>query len=157
MKKSIAAIKSINSGDATKAKDILEEGKKSFNKRLKLIRIADMEDLATVQEYLSDDLASDTEDEKHINRAIKTTNSKKENTCPQKSASQSVFPYRRNQQYKSLTKCVLQTSNFRPQTFTNDRVFRSCVRRGHTQYRCPSNQYRHIFTDNTDKKQIVLI
>ena len=64
-----AAIKSINSGDATKAKDIIEEGNKFIIKRLKLIRIADRENWATVPEYLSDDLALDSEDEKNINRA----------------------------------------------------------------------------------------
>ena len=97
-----SAIKSINSGDATKAKDILEEGKKSINKRLKLIRIADREDWATVQEYVSDDLASDSEDEKQINRAIKNATSKKEKLARKKPQANRFFPYRRNQLFRNL-------------------------------------------------------
>ena len=131
-----SATKSINSGDANKAKDILEEGKKSINKRLKLIRI-DREDWATVQEYLSDDLASDSEDEKQINRAIKNATSKKEKLARKKPQANRFFPYRRNQplqKFNYLTQGVSQTSTFRPQSVTNERVCWSCGRRGHTQY-----------------------
>jgi len=38
-------------------------------KRMKLVRLANREDWATVNEYISDDMASNSEDEKRINRA----------------------------------------------------------------------------------------
>ena len=44
---------------------------------MKLIRIADREDWLTVHEYLSDDLASDTEDEKEINKVILSASAKR--------------------------------------------------------------------------------
>ena len=60
------------------AKLHLEKGKKIVERRIKLIRLADREDWATVKEYVSDDLASDTEDEKVLAKAIKARQTKKE-------------------------------------------------------------------------------
>jgi len=65
-------IRSIEKGEEiAKTKDILEDGKKVITKRLKMIRLADREDWMTVNEYLSDNLASDSADEKAISKAIK--------------------------------------------------------------------------------------
>ena len=44
---------SLAENDVNKAKTLLEEGKKLVAKRTKLIRLADMEDWGTVNEYMS--------------------------------------------------------------------------------------------------------
>ena len=65
-------------GDTSKAKTAIEAGKKLIKRRIKLIRLADREDWATVREYVSDDLASDSDDDKHIAKFIKLSAAKKE-------------------------------------------------------------------------------
>ena len=72
------ASNSLAEKDIESAKGFLEEGKQLVKKRIKLIRLADWEDWETVNEYLSDDLASNSEDEKTINRAIRAANAKRE-------------------------------------------------------------------------------
>ena len=62
--------------DVNKTKEALAEGKKLILRRIKLIRIADRETWDAVNEYESDELASDEEDEKHLNRAIRAANAK---------------------------------------------------------------------------------
>ena len=51
---------------------------------MKLIKLADREDWHTVREYVKDDLASDTDDEKSITRAIKAASAKKGKYLTQK-------------------------------------------------------------------------
>ena len=53
-----------------RAKDSLNAGKKVLLKRLKAVRIADREEFgwAVLRHYESDEVASDTEDEKEISR-----------------------------------------------------------------------------------------
>jgi len=63
------ALQSITDNDIESAKVSLSEGKKLVKKRMKLVRLANREDWATVNEYISDDMASNSEDEKKINRA----------------------------------------------------------------------------------------
>ena len=60
------------------AKRKLEEGTDIIQKRIKAIEIADKSDYgwATVSEYLSDELASDTEDEKRLYRSEKRAEKK---------------------------------------------------------------------------------
>ena len=74
IKKSIEkALKAIERKDYEPAKAALEAGMKIVDKQQKLIRIADREEAGweVVRHYLSDDLASNSEDEKAINRARK--------------------------------------------------------------------------------------
>ena len=62
----------LNSNATSKAKSaIIEEGIALATKRMKVIKIADKSQYswATVQEYLSDELASDSEDEKRLFRS----------------------------------------------------------------------------------------
>ena len=61
-----------------KAATNITEGKNLVLRRMKLIRLADRESWDTVKEYISDELASDTEDEKHIAKAIKASAAIKE-------------------------------------------------------------------------------
>ena len=62
--------------DIESTKEAMAHGNKAILKRIRLIRMADREDLATVNEYVNDDLASGSEDEKHLNKAIRSANAK---------------------------------------------------------------------------------
>ena len=70
-----AAERHLGKGNLERAKERLSSGKK-----LKHINLADREDLGwqVVKFYESDDLASDSEDEKHINRAKREATKKRE-------------------------------------------------------------------------------
>ena len=61
----------LNANATSKAKTAIEEGIALVTKRMKVIKIADKSQYswATVQEYLSDELASDWEDEKRLSRS----------------------------------------------------------------------------------------
>ncbi|XP_057308177.1 uncharacterized protein LOC130646058 [Hydractinia symbiolongicarpus] len=87
------AADSLADKDIEKAQKLLSEGKTLVEKRIKLIKLADREDWVTVNEYLSDDLASDSEDEKLINRAIRSANAKSEK---RRKLKQRTFPQRMN-------------------------------------------------------------
>ena len=70
--------RAVDRNDVSKAKAAIDTGKKLIMKRIKLIRLADREDWATVREYVSDDLASDSDDDKQIAKAIKLSAAKRE-------------------------------------------------------------------------------
>ena len=77
------AIELINNGKKEKAVEKLEEGKLLIKKRQKLIKIADREEHGweVAKCYKSDNLATDSEDEKRINRSRRqaATNKKRHN------------------------------------------------------------------------------
>ena len=72
------SVECIENKNIEKAKEILEKGKTIVSKRMKVIRLADREDWLTVNEYLSDELASDENDDKHITKAIKSAAAKRD-------------------------------------------------------------------------------
>ena len=76
-----------------KLKRSLEEGAELVKKRIKAIKLADKSDYgwATVSEYLSDALASDSDDEKRMYRAEKRAERKVKEKQRQKRA-KSCFP-----------------------------------------------------------------
>ena len=61
-----------NENNINEAKEELIEGKKYIDKRIKLIRFADRETWMAAAEYDSDELADDSEDEKHMNRSVRS-------------------------------------------------------------------------------------
>ena len=67
------AIDDIGRNEVDQAKEKLEAGKKTLLKQQKLIRLADREESGwrVVEHYISDDLASDSDDEKAIAKARK--------------------------------------------------------------------------------------
>ena len=71
------AEKHLSREEVTTATEVLNNGKVLIKKRMKLIRLADRNTWATVQEYVSDDLASDTDDDKHIQKSIRAAAARK--------------------------------------------------------------------------------
>ena len=71
------ALSSIDTGKLQKAQSSLEEGITIINKRQKIIKIADKNGWDTVNEYLSDDLASDSDDDKRLSKAIRQADYKR--------------------------------------------------------------------------------
>ena len=71
MEKIDEAIRAIEKGKIERCKEKLAEGKNIILKQQKLLRIADREEdgWEVVKCHLSDDLASDSEDEKQLSRA----------------------------------------------------------------------------------------
>ena len=70
--------KHLDRWEVADAKRNLEQGKVLLKKCIKLIIIADREGWGTVNEYLTDDLAADSGDEKHLQKAIKAAAAKQE-------------------------------------------------------------------------------
>lgn len=112
------------------ARKYLEEGKKLILKRKKIIKLADREDWSVVTEYLSDNMASNSEDEKRINRARKTANAKSEKARKIKTA--------RRERYQKLIRTGEERSRVRMNEF---RSCWNCGRAGHVMSQCHSKVY----------------
>lgn len=112
------------------ARKYLEEGKKLVLKRKKLIKLADREDWSVVTEYMSDNMASNSEDEKRINRARKTANAKSEKARKIKTA--------RRERYQKLSRPGEERSRVRTNEF---RSCWNCGRVGHVISQCHSKDY----------------
>ena len=134
--------KAIKRKDMDKAENLINEGKKLVLKRIKLIKPADREDWGTVKEYVSDDLASDTEDEKALAKAIKSAAAKKEKRKrfrASTSTNRSKASPRSNSTRTSLGPMHYQrnTDNNKPRGNCW-----SCGKIGHFQWQCFVNQKR---------------
>ena len=67
------AVKRGGGGGIKRALDLIDEGKKLVQKGMELIKIPNKKDWGTVKECMSDNLASDTDDEKALAKVIKAT------------------------------------------------------------------------------------
>ena len=72
------ATAALNNQDIAKAKAMLQEGKYAIEVRIKLIKIADKSEHGwqTVAEYVTNELADDSDDEKRLDRAERTAEKK---------------------------------------------------------------------------------
>jgi len=137
----------VDKGLNDKIQDSLNEGKKLLRKRMKLIKLADRENWVTVKAYVSDDMASDSEDEKRINRAIRTANSKIEK---QRKLKRRGIPPRITFQD---TRRLVRPNLGRFDTSKSKDLLScwNCGRSGHFSMQCPFNK-RKTFADFAVKK-----
>ena len=134
------AVKAIDSKDLEVAKAALEQGTKLVDKQQKLIRLADREEHGweVVRHYLSDELASDSDDEKAIakaRRAALASISKRKAKKGEQFRNASHTKNARRNVYRSPTR---ETRKQRGQTDTSngDRCYR-CGNNGHYAFSCP--------------------
>ena len=128
------ALREINKNDTDAARKAVTEGKNLLLKQQKLIRLADREELGweVAKHYMSDELASDSEDEKAMKKARKeailSINKKREKK-------------RRDFRNSRARKNFEPRKNFENRERKQDFCYK-CGRRGHWQKDCYSNSRR---------------
>ena len=144
LEKMDAAVRSIEKKDLEAAKKYIGEGKNIVTKDQKLICIADREENGweVVRHYLSDDLASDSDDEKAINKARRDALA----TIKKRQKKRETFRnVRQNQHYKRDygNRQEQKRYNYRDH-YTRNQTYEKkssgcygCGDRGHWQYQCP--------------------
>ena len=160
------AANSVLKGDAEGSIACLNEGKRLISQRQKLIRLADREEKGWkfVQEYVRDNLADDSDDEKQIK---KTRRAAQEKFPPKRPFQRQPFRqqnrggFRRNQPFRDNNQGRDQqpsgSSGPRGYSFNNnnsnqnrtdyrrdrfDRECHICRRRGHLSFDCPERGQR---------------
>ena len=158
------AEKHIREAELKEALEELDAGKKEILKRQKLVLLADREEngWGFVKEYVRDELASGTDDEKHMSKARTVSTQKRKARNTQRFSSYKSQPYqstshaRRGAHKDTYAKANFSerfsdrsTTNFRGQDFRKNKYDRQCYgcgRRGHLLSFCPesrNNRYYH--------------
>ena len=152
-----SAERHIRNAELKEAMQDIDEGKKIISKRQKLVQLADREETgwAFVKEYVADDLASGSDDEKKIakcrataNRKLKAKDLKNKslksrsfsNRYPFRQASynRKSYPNYQRSSYSGASSSSSQSQDFRKNRY--DRQCYACGRRGHLVYSCPERQ-----------------
>ena len=141
-KTSGAALKALESGNIPKTKEELNKGISLINARQKIIKLADKSEfgLATVQEYVSDELADDEADASKIKKAekraaakIKTLQEKKRKTSSKVSSASAPPSFSASRPGGSFGSFPSVSGYFRPQSrysYNSSRVSDMCFRCG---------------------------
>ena len=124
--------------------ELLESAKEQINKRIKLIKIADKHEggWQTVVEYMSDELASDSDDEKKIRRANNAAMQKRKKRSVEFRSKRGKFPQRFPSSRQSFNPATAGIPPFQSRgTFrkfgSRDTCF-SCGLQGHWRKNCPN-------------------
>ena len=141
-----ATFQSIQSLDIDCAKSNLSDAIKTVQERQKLIRLADRSDLGwgVVKEYVADDLATDSSDEKRIKKAEKAAAAKKPTRKrPASSRFSPLAPRFPSRATSTSTLAAPQRQPpFRPYYYrssaVDNRVCFQCGIHGHVRSNCPS-------------------
>ena len=138
-----AALTSLDLADITATKANLHEALIALKQRQKLIKVADRSSLgwATVKEYIADDLADDSDDEKRLRKAEKSAASKKADLA-KKAKGRATF---RQSQYAAPLAWSVQPA-FRHFSFSpavpafgaDHRICFQCGITSHVRANCPS-------------------
>ena len=139
LKKIDDAVNAIEKGHNERCQERLKEGKALIPKLQKLIRIVDREEgqWEVVKCYLSYDLASDSEDEKQLNKARREAASNKKKRKANKLRTETVLEcplFRRN--IETFSKLNEGQSSYRNH-FRTPKICYFCGKEGHFQYDCP--------------------
>ena len=141
-KTSGTALKALESGNIPKAKEELNKGISLINSRQKIIKLADKSEFgwATVQEYVSDELADDEADASKIKKAekraavkIKTLQEKKRKTSSKVSSASAPPSFSASRPGGSFGSFPSASNYFRPQSRYSYNSFRAsdmCFRCG---------------------------
>ena len=147
-----SAEKHIREAELKEALESLDAGKKEILKRQKLVLLADREEngWGFVREYVRDELASGTDDEKHMSKARATASKKKKardtlrfkpyKTRPYSSSTSTRHAGYSGNYPKTSYSDRNNNNNFRSNDFRNSKYDRQCYgcgRRGHLVYACP--------------------
>lgn len=144
------AISFLDSGEVDKAKQRMQDGKKLIVKRQKLIKIADREEDGwdVVKFYESDDLASNSEDEKDIFKARRQAAAEKKKVTDKKRkkgkfGNYQKFPYRPRHS-GDWNKSAPDSNSSRQDRFIPRESKRVvcflCGKEGHMRYTCSLNK-----------------
>jgi hypothetical protein len=108
-----SATAALESKEISKAMSILQEGKTAIEARMKLIKLADKSDHGwqTVSEYVTNDLAENSDDEKRINRAERAAERKLKKMKGKSSISAKA---RRVPSYSAFQSQSTENSSLRP-------------------------------------------
>jgi hypothetical protein len=136
------AVSNIDVGKIEKAKVILEEGIELINKRQKVIKIADNHGWDTVEQYVMDDLASDSDDDKRLSKAVRDAEYKRRERDRKRRKSRAD---RGRSNFRATTSIgsTFNTPVFKPasqgviRSYPNHQACWSCGQVGHLQYQCP--------------------
>ena len=145
------ADRSLNNNKIEDAKNEIQKGKQLVLKRQKLIKIADREEDGwhVVNEYLADELASDSEDEKQISKARKSAAAKKKVLDAKRKKfnvtnSNDTKPYNKQDNNKfgrnRPTHYSTQPQYNQKYDFRINKYDRNCGRKGHMLYNCPDKK-----------------
>lgn len=134
----------LKEGDADSAIEKVSELRTSAQKRIKLIRFADKSDSGwnAVNEYVSDELASDSEDEKRMRRAEGKAERKRKRL-------QKKSPYCEKRSFDNKASSSSnygqffrgQSSGTKFRRFTSADLCFSCGKSGHWRRNCPNSRY----------------
>ncbi|CAG2245831.1 unnamed protein product [Mytilus edulis] len=118
------------------AKDRISEGIDLIQERQKLIKLSDSSELRwrVVQEYITNSIADDSEEEKRMNRAQSSFERKSKAEKAKKGPRPVRFPYNKD-----------RTSDGKNSTYKPGRCF-TCGNRGHWSDNCPQNKKTKIST-----------
>lgn len=123
---------SLENKEYEKAQEAVDEGKKLLQKRQKYIKIADREEdgWEVIKCYKSDVLASDSDDEKRLNKSRRQARMNKKEAKTRRNR-------RRSSNYSTRNR---DSNDYSSNSRYNKSVCYFCGETGHIQYRCPAKR-----------------
>ena len=143
------AMEAIGKKKLDDAKSALEKGMKLMKTQQKLIKMADREEHGweVVRYYVSDDLASDSDDEKAINRArreaLASIKKRKIKSGEGNDKFRNAGQSRNGREFENTDKQTKPTYGSYGPTDRGGRICYYCGKEGHMQYACPKRYTRN--------------
>ena len=136
------AISAIEKGEIERCQEKLAEGKKVVLKQQKLLRIADREEdgWEVVKCYFSDNLASDSEDEKQLSRAHREAAASKKKREANKQIDKKQ-QFRNTPFSEKIPKPLANHTKDAVALGITQKICFACEQEGHFQYFCPNKRY----------------